>query len=53
MQKKADHSATEREQNKRAVKYIEKINTTLKILLDNIADLYVDPNARKRGDEIR
>ena len=52
-QKKVANKAVERDAIIRVKKYVEQSNIALKILLDSIADLYVEPNAKKIGDEIK
>ncbi len=52
-QKKVEKKAVDLDEIIRVKKYIEQSNIALKILFDSIADLYVEPNAKKIGDEIK
>ena len=51
-QNKVAKKAVERDEIIRVKEYVEQSKIALKILFDSIADLYVEPNAKKIGDEI-
>ena len=53
VQKKVERKAVDRENIIRVKKYMEESNIALKILLDKTADLQVESNNRKIGDEIK